>query len=92
MLAVAIALETAVATTASPVVTDRDENTTRHELQTGECEEDLSEESDFPAQHGMSPLGQWHEGIARRRAPLTSWTFSLPTPVPLTSAREEGRR
>ena len=57
MLAVAIALETAVATTASPVVTDRDENTTRHELKTGECNEDLSEESDFPAQHDMSPCG-----------------------------------
>jgi hypothetical protein len=57
MLAMAISLETAVVTTASPVVTDRDENTTRHELQTGECEEDLSEESDFPAQHDFSPCG-----------------------------------
>ena len=55
MLVVAIALETAVVTTASPVVTDRDENTARHELKTGECEEDLSEESDFPAQHDFSP-------------------------------------
>ena len=75
MLAVAISLETAVVTTASPVVTDRDENTTRHELQTGECEDDLSEESDFPAQHDLSPCRAVALADRVKATPLTSWTF-----------------
>jgi hypothetical protein len=50
MPVVAIVLvTTVVTTTAPPVVANRDENAARHELQTGECEEDLSEESDSPA-------------------------------------------
>jgi hypothetical protein len=49
MLVVTITVTIIVVSTAAPVVTDRDEQAARYELQTGEGEEDLSEESDSPA-------------------------------------------
>ena len=49
MPVVAVATAVVTVTTVSPAVTDRDENAARHELQTGEGDEDLNEESDSPA-------------------------------------------
>ena len=61
----ATTIVTAVVTTMAPVVTNRDENTTRHELQTGEGEE--GEESDFPAQHDFSPCRALVSSFARKK-------------------------